>query len=122
MAETKDHNLTELPFPPATEPLPHYSELDERRSWIAEADKAIAMLGLKPLTVYIEMYGTDEPSLENDAKQSHHCINARQCLDETCPEIVLKECLLDAFHNFRNIMESQAAQLMQGKPINPANK
>lgn len=93
-------------------------ELYERMSWIAEADKAIEMLGRKPLNIYLEMYATSEMALEG----SHHYICARDCPDDTCPEMILKDCLLDAFRNFKKVMESHAERLTQGKPIRPKEK
>lgn len=97
-------------------------DLNSRLSWIAEADKAIEMLGLKPLSIYLDMYATSCMAFEDEAKRSYHYICVRDCLDDTDPEMILKDCLLDAFRNFKKVMESHAEQLTQGKPIRPKKK
>lgn len=125
MADINDDFFKDFPKAPDEEikkKYPLQTELYERMSWIAEADKAIEMLGLKPLTIYLDMYATEEMSFEPVVKQSHHYITARDCLDDTCPEMILKDCLLDAFRNFKKIMESHAERLTQGKPIRPKEK
>ena len=116
----KDFHL--VPDEEIKKKYPLQIELYERMSWIAEADKAIEMLGLTPLNIYLEMYATSEMAFEDEAKSSHHYICARDCLDDTCPEMILKDCLLDAFRNFKKVMESHAERLTQGKPIRPKEK
>lgn len=116
----KDFHL--VPDEEIKKKYPLQIELYERMSWIAEADKAIEMLGLKPLNIYLEMYATSEMAFEDEAKSSHHYICARDCLDDNCPEMILKDCLLDAFRNFKKVMESHAERLTQGKPIRPKEK
>lgn len=125
MADINDDFFKDFPKAPDEETkkrFPLQTELYERMSWIAEADKAIEMLGLKPLTIYLDMFGTEEDKFEDSAKYSHHVIHARQCLDDADPEMILKDCLLDAFRNFKKIMESHAERLTQGKPIRPKEK
>ena len=125
MTDNNDDFFKDFPVAPDDEikkKYPLQTELHERMSWIAEADKAIEMLGLKPLSIYLEMYATEEMSFEPVVKQSHHYITARDCLDDTCPEMILKDCLLDAFRNFKKVMESHAERLTQGKPIRPKEK
>ncbi len=125
MADNNDDIFKDFPKAPDEETkkrFPLQTELHERLSWIAEADKAIEMLGLKPLTIYLDMFGTEEDKFEDSSKYSHHVIHARQCLDDTDPEMILKDCLLDAFRNFKKVMESHAEQLTQGKPIRPKKK
>ena len=116
----KDFHL--VPDEEIKKKYPLQIELYERMSWIAEADKAIEMLELKPLSIYLEMYATEEMAFEDEAKSTHHYICARDCLDDTDPEMILKDCLLDAFRNFKKVMESHAEQLTQGKPIRPKKK
>lgn len=120
MADNNNDLFTEFPAVPNEElkkDFPIQTELYERQYWIAEADKAIAMLGLKPLTIYLDMFETEVVPFEDESRQSHQRICVRECLDDTDPEMILKECLLDAFHNFRKIMQSHTERLMQGKPI-----
>lgn len=120
MAENNNDLFTEFPAVSNEElkkDFPIQTKLYERLYWIAEADKAIAMLELKPLTIYLDMYETEEMQLEPVVKQSHHYVTARECLDDTDPEMILKECLIDAFTNFKKVMQSHTERLMQAKPI-----
>lgn len=125
MAENNDDIFKDFPVAPDEETkkrFPLQTELYERMSWIAEADKAIEMLGLKPLTIYLDMYATSCMAFEDEAKRSYHYICVRDCLDDTDPEMILKDCLLDAFRNFKKVMESHAERLTQGKSIRPKEK
>ena len=120
MAENNNDVLSNFPILPeekAKELFPIQIGLKERLSWIAEAKGAIKMLELKPLTIYLDMYATEEVPFEDESRQSHQRICVRECLDDTDPEMILRECLTDAFHNFIKVMQSHADRLMQGKPI-----
>lgn len=125
MADNNDDFFKDFHLVPDEEIKKKYPlqiELYERMSWIAEADKAIEMLELTPLSIYLDMYATSCIAFEDEAKRSYHYICARDCLDDTCPEMILKDCLLDAFRNFKKVMESHAERLTQGKPIRPKEK
>ena len=98
----KDKALKEL-----RETYPVQTELYSRLGWIAEADKAIRLLELNPISIYVELFATEEPSMEQVAAQSQHYAVVRECLDEYCPEVVLKNCMLEAFKTFKKVMESQ---------------
>lgn len=95
------------------ETYPFQTEIYSRMGWIGEADKAIEMLQLKPLSIYMELFATEEPSLEQVAKQSQHYAVVRECLDDYCPEVVLRDCLLEAFKTFKKVMESQTERILR---------
>lgn len=125
MADNNDDFFKDFPVVPDEEIKKRYPlqiELYERMSWIGEAERAIKLLQLKPLSIYIDIFGTEEPSLEEAAAKSQHYAAVRQCLDDYCPEVVLRDCLLDAFKTFKKVMESHAERLTQGKPIRHKEK
>lgn len=80
------------------------------KDWIAEADAAIDMLSHKPISVYLEMFATDEPSLEHEAKNSAHYFSVRDCNTEDDPEFILRNLLKLSFETFRHTLTKKLEQ------------
>lgn len=109
---TTDYNkeLQEL-----KENYPIQIEMQSRLSWIQEANNALDLLTKKPLSIYLELFATEEPSLEEVAKSSHHYACVRDCLNDTDPEMILRDCLIEAFRQFKIKMVSQCNELIHTK-------